>query len=159
MSWKDTIRKEDKEEYSTMPKNLVFEWEWRTSFPEMAGEEERLKQKTWSKDASTLFVANNTQQLNIQKGIDALNKLDIDTSVADLINKNTPNDMSGYLHFGVAVKAKSREKEIILYFNTETDAYWSGPDYPVIEDIYLPFELTDANAFTALVMTSLGYNI
>ena len=159
MDWKTTIKKEDEEKYSSMPKNLVFEWEWITSFPDMAGEEERLQQKAWSKDADSLFVANDAQQFNIQKGIDALNTLGIECLVADLINKNTPDDMSGHLHFGVAVKAKSRGKEIILYFDTDTEAYWTGGDYPEINNIHLPFELTDHTAFTALVMNRLGFNV
>mgnify|MGYP003132858124 CR=1 FL=1 len=160
MTWKDTIKKEEGEKYSTMPKGLVFEWEWYVQFPNMAGEEERLKQKTWSKDSSTLFISNNAHQLNIQKGIDALNTLGVECFVADLINKNIPDDWSGHLHFGVAVKAKSRGKEVILYFNTDTEAYWAAnPDVPEIENIHLPFELTDPTAFTALVMNRLGFNV
>lgn len=159
MTWKSTIKKEDNEKYSSMPKNLQFEWEWNASNEGMAGEEERLKQKAWSKDASSLFVSSDAQQLNIQKGIDALNTLGVECFVADLINKNTPDDFSGHLHFGVAVKAKSRGKEIMLYFDTDTEAYWVGGDYPEIQNIHLPFELTDSTAFTALVMNRLGFNV
>jgi len=159
MTWKATIKKEDNEKYSSMPKNLQFEWEWNASNEGMAGEEERLKQQAWSKDASSLFVSSDAQQLNIQKGIDALNTLGVECFVADLINKNTPDDFSGHLHFGVAVKAKSRGKEIMLYFDTDTEAYWVGGDYPEIQNIHLPFELTDSTAFTALVMNRLGFNV
>lgn len=159
--WKDTIKKKDEEKFSTMPKNLMFEWEWRKKtnpyLKDTAPEE--LEQKSWSKDVSTLFVAGRARQLDIQKGINALNEMGIECMVADLINKSTSDDFTGHLHFGVAVKATSGAKSVVLYFDTDTEAYWVGGDYPEIENIHLPFELTNPRAFSALVMNRLGFNV
>lgn len=157
--WKDTIRKKDEEKFSTMPKNLMFEWEWRKKMNPERDYGPELEQNSWSKDVDTLFVANNARQLDIQKGINALNEMGIECMVADLINENTSDDFTGHLHFGVAVKATSGAKSVVLYFDTDTEAYWVGGDVPEIENIHLPFELTNPRAFSALVMNRLGFNV
>tara|TARA_R100000353_G_scaffold114470_1_gene81909 strand:+ start:357 stop:1010 length:654 start_codon:yes stop_codon:yes gene_type:complete len=157
--WKDTIRKKEEEKFSTMPKNLMFEWEWRKKTNPDFDYGPELEQNSWSQDVSTLFVAGRARQLDIQKGINALKEMDIKCFVADLINENTSDDFTGHLHFGVAVKATSGAKEVILYFDTDTEAYWVGGDYPEIENIHLPFELTNPRAFSAIVMNRLGFNV
>ena len=157
--WKDTIRKKDEKQFSTMPKNLMFEWEWRKKRNPEIDYGPDLEQNSWSKDVDTLFVADDARQLDIQKGINALNEMGIECMVADLINENTSDDFTGHLHFGVAVKATSGAKSVVLYFDTDTDAYWIGGDVPEIENIHLPFELTNPRAFSALVMNRLGFNV
>lgn len=157
--WKDTIKKKDEEKFSTMPKDLMFEWEWRKKVNPERDYGPELEQNSWSKDVDSIFVADDARQLDIQKGINALNEMGIECMVADLINENTSDDFTGHLHFGVAVKATSGAKTVILYFDTDTEAYWVGGDVPEIENIHLPFELTNPRAFSALVMNRLGFNV
>jgi hypothetical protein len=157
--WKDEIKKKDEEKFSKMPKDLMFEWEWRKKVNPERDYGPELEQNSWSKDVDTLFVSDDARQLDIQKGINALNEMGIECMVADLINENTSDDFTGHLHFGVAVKATSGAKSVVLYFDTDTEAYWVGGDVPEIENIHLPFELTNPRAFSALVMNRLGFNV
>tara|TARA_R110000824_G_C14912403_1_gene646778 strand:+ start:49 stop:648 length:600 start_codon:yes stop_codon:yes gene_type:complete len=154
MTWKNILKAERKAP-TTMPKHLVYEWDlgWR---------QEDLPENwdgSWETDANTLMISSDAQIGDIQNALDALNKLGIKTEVADLLGKNTSDDMSGHLDFGVAVRASQQDKSIILYFATTTEAYWDRADYPTIAQVHLPYELTDASALTAMVMRELGHNV
>jgi len=59
MSWKDTIRKEDKEEYSTMPKNLVFEW--------MTNREHGDDWNEWIKEKQDAVQEQQTEEIPVQE--------------------------------------------------------------------------------------------
>tara|TARA_R110000824_G_scaffold73751_5_gene187774 strand:+ start:461 stop:1072 length:612 start_codon:yes stop_codon:yes gene_type:complete len=158
MSWKE-ILKEERKAQTTMPKHLVYEWDmdWKKDDPNNPLPENW--DGNWGKDASTLMISNDAQIDAIQDALDALNKLGIKTEVADLLGKNTPDDFSGHLDFGVAVRASQQGKSTILYFATDTEAYWDKADYPTIVQVHLPFELTDASALTAMVMRELGHSV
>ena len=150
MAWED-ILKQEKKAPTTMPNHLVYEWDLGWMRQEDPKNRPENWDGNWGKDASTLMISRHALIDDIQNALDALNKLGIKTEVADLIGKDTSDDYSGHLDFGVAVRATQRGNEMstfgepakstILYFATETEAYWEMADYPTIVGVHLPFEL------------------